>query len=70
MKNKNYFATDPFDCGADTCHLAWLFDDNLLHLVANAQCSNGTKFEDLDRSFFADCIVRLPYLFFFLSKFY
>ena len=48
---------DPFDCEDDPCHLAWIFNDNLLNLVKNAQCSNGTSFKDLDPSFFSDCKV-------------
>ena len=55
--------TDPFDCG--DCHLAWLIRNNrrLLPAVAGGYCSNGTRFEALDPSGYANCpvIILLAY---------
>lgn len=55
---------DLFNCEDDPCHLAWIFNEDLLNLVKNGQCSNGTSFKDLDMSFYADfCNVRNPSFF-------
>ena len=45
------------NCTDDLCHLAWIFENNLLQSVFNAACSNGTLFIDLDPESFADCFV-------------
>ena len=49
--------SDPVNCEDDSCHLAWIFNENLLNFIKNARCSNGTLFGDLDPNFFADCEV-------------
>ena len=48
---------DPIDCS--DCHLAWLIRDNrnLISALIDGQCSNGTRFEDLDPNGLADCPV-------------
>lgn len=57
----HYLLLDPFNCEQDPCHLAWIFNGDLLNLVKNAKCSNGTFFKDLDLNFFADyCNVYDP----------
>ncbi len=52
------YKLDPFDCSEESiCHLAWLIRDepNLLSVVINGQCSNGTFFENLQISGFDNC---------------
>jgi len=50
---------DPIDCVSDLCHLAWLirYNRNLLPAVSDGFCSNGTRFEDLNQSAYANCPV-------------
>ena len=50
--------TDAIDCKNDPCHLAWLIRDNpnLLKVVGNGRCADGTRFEDIDpKTFFSTC---------------
>ena len=51
------YITDPIDCTSDPCHMAWLIRDNpsLMRHVYYANCSNGTRFEDLDRNGYNNC---------------
>jgi len=51
------YSSDPLNCNEDPCHLAWIFNQNLLKFVFNAVCSNGTLFKDLDSESFAECYV-------------
>ena len=51
---------DKIDCESDHCHLSWLIRDNrdLMAIVSSAQCSNGTKFEDLHQHAYVNCPVN------------
>ena len=48
---------DPLDCTADPCHLAWIMRDDwdLLRLVPNARCSNGSLISELQWPEFESC---------------
>ena len=61
---------DQIDCESDPCHLAWLVrwqtptiegenKHRLLDFVQHAECSNGTRMEDLDPNAFIECAVRI-----------
>ena len=55
--------TDAIDCKTDPCHLAWLIRDNpnLLKVVGNGRCTDGTRFEDIDpKTFFNTCGTVVP----------
>ncbi len=54
----HYSFIDPIDCSyASICHLSWLIVDEpeLLNLVKDGQCSNGTLFNELDKDGFKTC---------------
>ena len=63
------FLKDQLDCNEDPCHLAWIFNQNLMSSIFNAQCSNGTYFRDLDPKYFVECYVRNSFLRFFSYSF-
>ena len=54
------YSTVPVACSFDICHLSWLLGDpvsrsRLLPHTMAGECSNGTKFEDLDLNGFNHC---------------
>ena len=54
------FASDPFDCYSDPCHLACLLRDNrdllsIDELAEKRRCSDGPAFTDLSPSLFEEC---------------
>ena len=53
----NIYSSDPLNCNEDPCHLAWIFNQNLLEFIFNAACFNGTLLKDLDVESFAECYV-------------
>ncbi len=52
-----FYVIDPIDCSGIPCHLAWIFNENLIGQVSNAQCANGTFIKELDPNVFIECKV-------------